>query len=550
MRQKAPCPGCRENGRDNSGNNLNLFPDNPSRGFCHVCQKAFNVDGAQRSEYKMPTIELASIHNYPIQAIPDRGLSYDACSRFGIRVALDEETASKITAHFYPYYVDDEIVGYKKRSLPKDFAAIGKIKGLFGQQQCKKNAKMLCVFEGELDAVSAWEMLRQKGKSYNVVSLPNGANEQGVLDAATRAQLDFFTSHELVVICLDNDGPGQTTAKALAELLISQTKVKMMKLSRKDSNDYLKAGDTDGWWSALLSAQDYVPEAIENGMVEDVNSLLEPIPQGVVLDFLPKLSAKFNGIRPGELTIVLAPPGVGKTTLSGQVVYEILKQHNEPVFGMFLEETAKKTRQRIIAQECGVALNRLRSGSPVDAQKAQWANEHLLSKFEILTNNKTLMTDEALLNKVNFFAKAKGCRFGVLDHISYVIASRSENEERKAIDTLMAKLSQRVEDLGIHMIVVCHIKRKMRDRDKSGDTKYPYWELLSLDDARGSGAFEQYAHNIVGIERQITDPSKENETAMTRIRVFKNREQGSIGTADYLTYDTARGILVPVQDGL
>jgi twinkle protein len=538
-----------------------LFEDSETRGWCYRCAAVQATDGdtvtsnrtfkPQQSAASDSTLELAAIKNYPIRALEDRGISLATCERFGVRVAVDEATASTVTDHFYPYIVNGEVTGYKKRRLPKQFAAIGKIKGLFGQAQCKANAKFLLVLEGELDAMSAWEMFVAKGKGYNVVSLPNGANENGTLDAATRKELEFFTSHEVVFICLDEDEPGQTTAKALAELLISQCQVKIMRLKRKDTSEYLKAGDIEGWWSCLRGAQDYAPEAIENGAVENIDELLKPAIPGVFVDSLPKTMMKLQGLRRGEITMILAPPGVGKSTLCRQITYDLLTKQDAPVFNIFLEEGKTKTRQGIVALHTGVALNRLRRDpSLVKREDVQYVNDNILTKLELLTNNKVLLNDEALLNKINYFTKAKGCKFGVLDHISYVMSSRDTKDERKEIDQLMTKLATLVEDQGLHLIIVSHIKRKNRDRDKSGKESWPYWELLSLDDARGSGAFEQLAWNIIGIEREVTDPSDETARPKTRTRILKSREEGTLGLGDYLNYDTIRGALVPINGGV
>ena len=548
MRKKTACPSCGP--RDVSGNNLLLYEDSDTLGYCFQCQKTLSTEKAMplQTKNKDDSLELAAIASLPFRALEDRNISKETCQRFGVRVALDEQTASEVTDHYYPYYLNGEIIGYKKRTLPKHFAVLGKVKSLFGQEQAKKNGRMLIVVEGEIDALSTWEILQQKGKAYNVVSLPNGANEAGQLDAATRSQLEFFTAHELVVICLDEDAPGQATAQALAELLVSQCKVKIMRLARKDTNEYLKASDIDGWWSALLGAKDYVPEAIENGSVDDLDELTTPTPPGVFVGCLPQTMKKMYGLRPGEITLILAPPGAGKTTLCRQITYDLLRKQDGPVFNMFLEEGKTKTRQGIVALHAGVALNHFRRDPKVAKRSAiEDANNNVLSKLEMLTNNKVLLNDEALLNKINFFAKAKGCKYGVLDHISYVLSSRDSKDERKEVDQLMTKLSQLVEDQGLHLIVVSHIKRKQRDRDKAGSQKYPYWEILSLDDARSSGAFEQLCHNVIALERQICDPSDASPKPLSRTRILKNREESTLGLGDYLMYNTQKGALEPVE---
>jgi len=490
-------------------------------------------------------LELSAIKKYPFRALEDRGISEETCRRFGVRVAVDEETAQEITDHFYPYYSSEgEIVGYKKRRLPKEFSVLGKLDSLFGVNQCKKNAKMLVVFGGELDCMSGFQMFREQGKTYNCVSLAFGEK----LDAHTRKQLNFFTSHQLVVICMDEDETGQAAASELAELLISQVQVKRLRMGRKDASEYLKAGDIEGWWSAMRSAEDYRPEKIENAANITTEELLTPVAAGIYLDCLPLTSKKLNGLRTKELTFILAPPGVGKTTLCRQITYELALKQEHPVFNIFLEEGAKKTRQGIVALHAGVALNRFRADpSCADIEKVREAQEIILPKIE-LVNHRGSLSNESLANQINYLVKAKGCKYGLLDHLSMVFSGRDDADERKAMDRLVTLLGDMVEPLDFHLIVVVHIKRRNRERDTGGSgRKYPYWAVLEEDDARGSGIFEQVAWNLIGLEPQKLDPSMAETRGLTRTRIMKNREWSVIGVGDHLTYDYTKGILEPVE---
>jgi hypothetical protein len=105
---------------------------------------------------------------------------------FDVRAAVSE-VDGELQEYWYPYKTEEgELTGYKCRVLPKDFASkgvTGKIKNLFGQHLTQGN-RFLIIVEGEHDALAAREiMVKLKGKSYNVVSLPNGANEEGTLCA-------------------------------------------------------------------------------------------------------------------------------------------------------------------------------------------------------------------------------------------------------------------------------------------------------------------------------------------------------------------------------
>jgi twinkle protein len=91
-----------------------------------------------------------------VAAIPQRRLSQETCSRFGVTV--EYSSTGEIQKHFYPYYdlESGEVCAAKVREVKtKGFYATGDMSGagFFGQQQCKSN-KYITITEGELDALS------------------------------------------------------------------------------------------------------------------------------------------------------------------------------------------------------------------------------------------------------------------------------------------------------------------------------------------------------------------------------------------------------------
>ena len=67
----------------------------------------------------------------PIMAIPERNISLQAAEHFGIRTAVSEKDGKTPVAHYFPYTLDGNIVGFKKRDLTRPklqdghFSAVG-----------------------------------------------------------------------------------------------------------------------------------------------------------------------------------------------------------------------------------------------------------------------------------------------------------------------------------------------------------------------------------------------------------------------------------------
>jgi twinkle protein len=145
-----------------------------------------------------------------VAAIPQRRLSQETCSRFGVTV--EYSSTGEIQKHYYPYYNGEsgEVCAAKVRDVKtKGFHATGDMSGagFFGQQQCSGN-KYITITEGELDALSVYEMFN---KQYDVVSLRSGASNAA---KEIKEQLEWLESYENIVICFDNDKAGDAASGA------------------------------------------------------------------------------------------------------------------------------------------------------------------------------------------------------------------------------------------------------------------------------------------------------------------------------------------------
>ena len=88
------------------------------------------------------------------------------------------------------------------------------------------------------------------------------------------------------------------------------------------------------------------------------------------------------------------------------------------------------------------------------------------------------------------------------------------------------------------MNIISHIKRGEREQARTDPKqKYPYWDILGMHDARGSGAIAQLSHNMIAVEKQVLDPNQENTRGNIRTRVLRAREWGFTGLGDVLTFD-------------
>ena len=516
-----------------SSDGNSLYDDDHT--YCHVCHTYKKSDGTIDKSKQMTTPTTVRINFYDnatTNAINNRGISQATCIAYGVK---QDPLGNK---HYYPYFdADGVMVAVKTRSVAdKQFTIAGEFKDatLFGQQNFNKAGRYLTICEGEIDAMASFQM---QGSKYPVVSIRNGASA-ALKDC--KAQYEYIDSFENIVIDFDADEPGQKAAQAVAELFGGKVKVLKHKKGYKDAADYLKNNSgkeyVDAWWSA----ESYIPDGIiqGNSLWEMVSTPIEKADCDYPYEALNKLT---YGIRKGELVMVTAGSGLGKSQFLREIVWHILNKTTDNIGLMFLEEGVRKTARSLMS----LAVNR-----PIHLPDVDVTPEELKDAFD-----RTLGTDrlylfdhfgstslENIINRVRYMAKGLNCGYVFLDHLSIIVSGGDVGDERKALDAIMTKLRMLVQETEISLICVSHLKRPEAKGHEEG-------AATSLAQLRGSGAIAQLSDIVIGLERngQATDMIERNTT---HVRVLKNRFSGFTGAAGHLLYQSHTGRMLETTEEL
>ena len=82
-----PCPKCREQGRDRTGNHLQVFEDGNKS--CNRC----GYKEIKKVIVSMETVK--EVSEYPILEIKKRGISKGITDKYSVRTSINEETGEK-----------------------------------------------------------------------------------------------------------------------------------------------------------------------------------------------------------------------------------------------------------------------------------------------------------------------------------------------------------------------------------------------------------------------------------------------------------------------
>ncbi len=483
---------------------------------------------------------LEEISGYDSRGVRDRKIKKKYAEMYGMKVKYDD--GGNIIEHYYPVHKEglDEPTGYFKRSLPKQFSAIGDVKDcklqgqeLFergGKYENQAGTKFIVVTEGFLDALAAQQMLSEYNSKYMtaVVSLPNGANPKAIA-----ANADFLDRYENIIFAFDQDSVGKENAKKCSKVF-KAGKCKIMSYSEKDPAEMLKQhGTTDKqgdrrdliteFAQAFWNSADHRPSQILS--VSDIVERAMKLPEMGLSFPWPTATEKTLGIRRGEIHIVGAAPKIGKTEHQHQMIKHMTEVHGEVVGVMSLEENPVKTLKKVAGKYAGKQFTKPPQIGNYTLEEMRSAYDLLDGKIEFYSSEGVRDAEE-VLKTVRYWA-SKGIWFFIIDPLTALVAEHSSGEANDILNSFMSKAASMAMELDITFFLYSHVNpvKNGKPHDQGGD-------VLSSQ-FTGSRAMEKWAHYGWGIQRDRTEKdARLRNTA--RVTMLFDREYGEY--CEYFAY--------------
>ena len=525
-----PCPLC------SSSDAVSVNADNSA--YCFSCQeyiREYNLE-QEPTTVNREHEKKDFVGQSDFAEIVDRNIKADTCKKYGVTVKID--SMGNITNHYYPYHDKQGAkIGTKTRFTKlKEFSIQGntKFSGLFGEHLFSKN-KYVIITEGELDALSAYQMFKTDKYETPVVSIKNGITS-AVKDV--KNSLDWLEQFDNVIVNFDNDEQGKEGALKVAELF-SPGKCKIMHLPNvfKDASDCLSKNKIQTYVKAFWDAKVFAPDGIINA-----NSLFDEITKPTIKSFVQYPFEELNkityGIRPSELVTFTAGSGLGKTQVMREIIHHIIKSTQDNIGLLMLEETPVITSKGLMSIEANQRLH---------LPDVHLSKEEMKTYFDkTVGTGRVFMFDhfgsnsiDNIVSRVRFLAKGLDCKYIVIDHVSIIVSDQSHGDERRALDEIMTRLRTLVQETGVAMMVVSHLRRPDGKGHEEG-------AATSLSQLRGSASIGQLSDIVIGLERDAQNDDPEIRST-TRVRVLKNRFSGLTGPCSNLKYNNDTGRLIEVQ---
>jgi twinkle protein len=531
-----PCPACRENNHDRTGDHLFCMQDGITWA-CYRTQHHSNgqpyiekQDGSEKTTVipKNTKIQFEDVKDLAFSPEHIRGIDKDILEKYKVKVEFDEESG-EIVKHYYPMISKEKGNGYKTLAYKvrvvadKFFFTIGKAKeakGFFGMDTvCKFDT--LLITEGELDAMAAHQMLMIWG--VNVVSINKGSE---TIDPFIDNK-EWLNKFSKIVIAPDMDEAGDRCTTEIAKLF---PQVHVMEYSEKDANAMLMEQKEKEFADAFLNAQVYRPKCVVAPSAV-AHEAVQPIKWGLTYPF-DKLTEITYGARTGRSIGIGAGPGTGKTTFINQIAAHLAYEHKETIGYFGLEYSPSYSLRQFVATVMNKPIHL--PDCEYDVDEAQKIADELQGKILFYDIGHYDSKWSSIEDPIRYF-NSQGMNYFLIDPVSGLTAGMKDSEINAFLNHAMFQISKLTRELGITIFHVSHLNNPTsgKSHDEGGRITGAQWS--------GSRAQWRYSTELWGLERNQQAENEEDRNTVT-VRVIKDRLSGLTGTFD-LKYNREKGIL-------
>jgi len=234
----------------------------------------------------------------------------------------------------------------------------------------------------------------------------------------------------------------------------------------------------------------------------------------------------------GDLVIVGARPGMGKTSFAMNIATNVAKNSGKSVAIFSLEMSGEQLVTRILSSEALIDSYNLRTGQ---LSTEDWTNiadvVQQLSGCDIYIDDTSQMTVTAMKSKLR---RIPNLGMVVIDYIGLMQSTSNSDNRAQQVGEISRNLKIMAKDFGVPIVCCAQLNRGTESRPGAG--KKP-----TLADLRDSGSIEQDADIVLFLYRDeyykdISGSSEEDEgtpagesSANTAEVIIAKNRHGSIG---------------------
>ncbi|MDR0945190.1 MAG: replicative DNA helicase [Bifidobacteriaceae bacterium] len=238
-------------------------------------------------------------------------------------------------------------------------------------------------------------------------------------------------------------------------------------------------------------SEDYQPlsqiiDPFMNDLVHarDNRSELVGVPTG-----FPALDNLTNGLQPGQLIILAARPGKGKSTLALDFARAAAIKHHLTSVIFSLEMSRTEITQRLVSAESGVLLSKLRNGGFDDHDL-----ERIVARLDDIKAAPLYVDDSPNMSLMEIRAKCRrlkqrhDLKLVIVDYLQLMSSGRKVESRQQEVSEFSRTLKLLAKELSVPVVALSQLNRGPEQRQD----KKPV-----LSDLRESGSLEQDADVVI-----------------------------------------------------
>lgn len=234
------------------------------------------------------------------------------------------------------------------------------------------------------------------------------------------------------------------------------------------------------------------------------------VPTG--LTYLDKL---LGGLQKSDLLIIAGRPGMGKTGFMLSVAKNAALKHKKHVAVFSLEMSAEQLVQRLIAQETGIEMQRLRSGKLNDDEWPLFTHA-----IEVLADTHIWLDDTPAITPLQLRTKCRRLHLEfsldlvIVDYLQLMSGDTRNDNRVQEVSNISRNLKVLARELNVPVLAAAQLSRAVEQRAD----KRPM-----LSDLRESGSLEQDADIVLFIHRPDAMDKENPVQDVAEIIVAKHR---------------------------
>jgi len=224
-----------------------------------------------------------------------------------------------------------------------------------------------------------------------------------------------------------------------------------------------------------------------------------------------------QGMQPSDLLVVAGRPGMGKTSLLLSIVKYAAQAHKKHIAVFTLEMSSEQLAQRLVAQQTGIDMQRMRSGK---LEEEEWPL--FTHAVEVLGEVRLFLDDTPAITPLQMRSKCRRLHMEyeldliVVDYLQLMSGGGRFENRVQEVSYISRQLKVLARDLNVPVLAAAQLSRAVEQRAD----KHPI-----LSDLRESGSIEMDADVVMFLYR----PEDGDLSNQVEVIVAKHRN-GPTGT--------------------